>query len=126
MEAGLTAALGQAPDASMAVLEVDEKYLPAVLAATRARVVTLLNLSRDQMDRAAEIWLVARRWREALACRPGLPGGRQRRRPADRMGGRGGPGRHLGGGRPALARGLMVLPAVRLPPAPGRAGLALR
>jgi UDP-N-acetylmuramyl tripeptide synthase len=39
-----------------------------VLAATRARVVTLLNLSRDQMDRAAEIWLVARRWREALAA----------------------------------------------------------
>ena len=27
----------------------------------------LLNLSRDQMDRAAEIWLAARRWREALA-----------------------------------------------------------
>jgi UDP-N-acetylmuramyl tripeptide synthase len=67
MEAGLAAALGQAPDAPLAVLEVDESYLPAVLGATRARVVTLLNLSRDQMDRAAEIWLVARRWREALA-----------------------------------------------------------
>ncbi|HEV3287607.1 MAG TPA: MurT ligase domain-containing protein [Streptosporangiaceae bacterium] len=71
MEAGLTAALGQAPDAPMAVLEVDEKYLPAVLAATQARVAALLNLSRDQMDRAAEIWLVARRWREALAAAPG-------------------------------------------------------
>ena len=70
MEAGLTAALGQAPDAPLAVLEVDEKYLPAVLAATRAKVVALLNLSRDQMDRAAEIWLVARRWREALAAAP--------------------------------------------------------
>ncbi len=31
------------------------------------RVVVLLNLSRDQMDRAAEIWLVAKRWREAFA-----------------------------------------------------------
>jgi UDP-N-acetylmuramyl tripeptide synthase len=70
MEAGLAAALGRAPDATMAVLEVDEKYLPAVLAATQARVVALLNLSRDQMDRAAEIWLVARRWREALAAAP--------------------------------------------------------
>jgi lipid II isoglutaminyl synthase (glutamine-hydrolysing) len=70
MEAGLTAALGQAPEAPLAVLEVDEKYLPAVLAATRAKVVALLNLSRDQMDRAAEIWLVARRWREALAAAP--------------------------------------------------------
>jgi len=65
MEAGLAAALGKAPDAPLAVLEVDERYLPRVLKATKARVVTLLNLSRDQMDRAAEIWLVARRWREA-------------------------------------------------------------
>ncbi|HEY5987090.1 MAG TPA: DUF1727 domain-containing protein, partial [Streptosporangiaceae bacterium] len=32
--------------------------------------VALLNLSRDQMDRAAEIWLVARRWRDALAAAP--------------------------------------------------------
>jgi lipid II isoglutaminyl synthase (glutamine-hydrolysing) len=70
MEAGLAAALGQAPDAPLAVLEVDEKYVPAVVAATSPRVVTLLNLSRDQMDRAAEIWLVARRWREALAAVP--------------------------------------------------------
>jgi UDP-N-acetylmuramyl tripeptide synthase len=41
--------------------------MPAVLTATKARVVVLLNLSRDQMDRAAEIWLLARRWRDALA-----------------------------------------------------------
>ncbi len=70
MEAGLAAALGQAPDAPYAVLEVDEKYVPAVLQATKARVVTLLNLSRDQMDRAAEIWLVARRWRDAFQAAP--------------------------------------------------------
>jgi UDP-N-acetylmuramyl tripeptide synthase len=70
MEAGLTAALGQAQDAPFAVLEVDEKYVPSVLAATAARVVALLNLSRDQMDRAAEIWLLARRWRDALADAP--------------------------------------------------------
>jgi lipid II isoglutaminyl synthase (glutamine-hydrolysing) len=67
MAAGLAAALGQAPDAPFGVLEVDERYLPAMIETTRPRVVTLLNLSRDQMDRAAEIWLVARRWREALA-----------------------------------------------------------
>jgi lipid II isoglutaminyl synthase (glutamine-hydrolysing) len=70
MEAGLAAALGQAPDAPFAVLEVDEAYLPAVLQATKARVVALLNLSRDQMDRAAEIWMLARRWRTALAAAP--------------------------------------------------------
>ena len=66
MEAGLASALGRAPDAPYAVLETDERYLPAVIEATRPRVVVLLNLSRDQMDRAAEIWLTARRWRQAL------------------------------------------------------------
>ncbi len=70
MEAGMASALGQAPDATIAVLECDEKYIPSVLRATRARVVVLLNLSRDQMDRAAEIWLLARRWRDALAAAP--------------------------------------------------------
>ena len=70
MAAGLAAALGQAPDAPFGVLEVDERYLPAMIETTRPKVVTLLNLSRDQMDRAAEIWLVARRWREALAAAP--------------------------------------------------------
>jgi UDP-N-acetylmuramyl tripeptide synthase len=71
MEAGLVSALARAPDATLAVLEVDEKYLPAMLKATSARVVVLLNLSRDQMDRAAEIWMLARRWRAALAAAPG-------------------------------------------------------
>src|SRR5262249_53174611 len=71
MEAGLVSALAKAPDATLAVLEVDEKYMPAMLTATSARVVVLLNLSRDQMDRAAEIWMLARRWRPALAAAPG-------------------------------------------------------
>jgi lipid II isoglutaminyl synthase (glutamine-hydrolysing) len=68
MEAGLASALAGAPNAPYAVLEVDERYLPAVIRATGPRAVVLLNLSRDQMDRAAEIWLIARRWREALAA----------------------------------------------------------
>jgi lipid II isoglutaminyl synthase (glutamine-hydrolysing) len=72
MEAGLASALGQARSAPFGVLEVDERYLPAMIGATDPKVVTLLNLSRDQMDRAAEIWLVARRWREALADAPGV------------------------------------------------------
>lgn len=70
MEAGLTSALSRAPDAPLAVLETDEKYIPAMVKATNPRVVVLLNLSRDQMDRAAEIWLLARRWREALGGAP--------------------------------------------------------
>ena len=70
MESGLVSALSAAPDAPYAVLEVDERYLPSMMKATRPRVVLLLNLSRDQMDRAAEIWLVARRWREAFEAMP--------------------------------------------------------
>src|SRR6202167_812845 len=70
MEAGLVAALAKAPDATLAVLEVDESYLPAMLKATSARVVVLLSLSRDQMDRAAEIWMLARRWRAGLGGAP--------------------------------------------------------
>ena len=70
MEAGLTSALSRAPEARVAVLETDEKYIPAMVKATRPKVVVLLNLSRDQMDRAAEIWLLARRWREALGNAP--------------------------------------------------------
>ncbi len=68
MEAGLASALGRSPNAPYAVLETDERYLPAVIEATRPRAVVLLNLSRDQMDRAAEIWLTARRWRRALGA----------------------------------------------------------
>ncbi|HEY6789676.1 MAG TPA: MurT ligase domain-containing protein [Trebonia sp.] len=68
MEAGLTSALSREPAAPLAVLETDEKYIPSMIAATQPKVVVLLNLSRDQMDRAAEIWMLARRWREALAA----------------------------------------------------------
>jgi lipid II isoglutaminyl synthase (glutamine-hydrolysing) len=70
MESGLVSALSGAPDAPYAVLEVDERHLPALINATNPRAVVLLNLSRDQMDRAAEIWLIARRWREAFAAHP--------------------------------------------------------
>jgi len=71
MESGLVSALSGAPDAPFAVLEVDERYLPSMMRSTSPGAVVLLNLSRDQMDRAAEIWLVAKRWREAFADLPG-------------------------------------------------------
>ncbi|HEY3905512.1 MAG TPA: MurT ligase domain-containing protein [Streptosporangiaceae bacterium] len=72
MESGLVSALSGSPDAPYAVLEVDERHLPAMIKVTSPRAVVLLNLSRDQMDRAAEIWLIARRWREAFAASPGV------------------------------------------------------
>ncbi|WP_283138784.1 MurT ligase domain-containing protein [Rhizohabitans arisaemae] len=67
MPAGHVSALAEDAEAPYAVLEVDEKYLPEVLNTTGASVVCLLNLSRDQMDRAAEIWLLAQKWRNAFA-----------------------------------------------------------
>jgi lipid II isoglutaminyl synthase (glutamine-hydrolysing) len=67
MPTGHTSALAKAGATPYAVLEVDEHYLPQVLAATEPRVVALLNLSRDQLDRAKEVAMMAQLWREALA-----------------------------------------------------------
>ena len=62
----------------------------AVLTATAAAAVVLLNLSRDQLDRTNEVRMVAGRWRAALAAAPAYPRRRQRRRPPRGVGGRGG------------------------------------
>jgi UDP-N-acetylmuramyl tripeptide synthase len=70
MPTGHTSALAKAGDTPYAVLEVDEHYLPQVLTATSAQVVALLNLSRDQLDRAKEVAMMAQLWRDALHGRP--------------------------------------------------------
>jgi UDP-N-acetylmuramyl tripeptide synthase len=70
MPTGHTSALAKAGATPYAVLEVDEHYLAQVLAATNPRVVALLNLSRDQLDRAKEVAMMAQLWREALAAHP--------------------------------------------------------
>ena len=69
MPPGHVAALA-GTDAPLAVLEVDEKWLPRVLTSTSATVVVLLNLSRDQLDRTSEVRMVAGLWRAALAAAP--------------------------------------------------------
>ncbi|MEU0492624.1 MurT ligase domain-containing protein [Nocardiopsis sp. NPDC006139] len=66
MPTGHITALSDNRSAVNGVLEVDEKYLPQVLVATQPAFVVLMNLSRDQMDRASEINLLAKRWRTAL------------------------------------------------------------
>ncbi len=70
MPPGHVAALGKASLSATAILEVDERWLPRVLADTRARAVLLLNLSRDQLDRSFEVRQVAERWRDALQATP--------------------------------------------------------
>jgi UDP-N-acetylmuramyl tripeptide synthase len=74
MPAGHVAALVAQPRAPAAVLEVDEGYLGRMLDETGPAVAVLLNLSRDQLDRVAEVRLVADRWRRALAGLAGPTG----------------------------------------------------
>jgi UDP-N-acetylmuramyl tripeptide synthase len=67
MPAGITSALADGADARFGVIEVDEKYLVGVAQATDPKCIALLNLSRDQLDRAAETRMLAENWREGLA-----------------------------------------------------------
>ena len=64
------------------MLEVDEGYLGQLIEAARPRVIVLLNLSRDQLDRIAEVRMLVDRWRTALEA--------VRRRPPGQAGHRGG------------------------------------
>jgi UDP-N-acetylmuramyl tripeptide synthase len=66
MPAGHVAALAGAPTDALAVLEVDEGYLDRLIAETSPRVVVLLNLSRDQLDRISEVRMMVERWRASL------------------------------------------------------------
>ncbi|MCU1363607.1 MAG: hypothetical protein JWM55_1435 [Acidimicrobiaceae bacterium] len=66
MPEGHVAALAESRSSSV-VLEVDEAWLGEVTRATKPRVVTLLNLSRDQLDRANEVRRIAERWRDVVA-----------------------------------------------------------
>ncbi len=55
-----------------AVLEVDESWLAQTAAATLPKVIVLLNLSRDQLDRANEVRRIAERWRVLIEGRRGV------------------------------------------------------
>lgn len=70
MADGALVALLDDPDADSAVLEIDEGYLPGVIAETRPAFVVLLNMSRDQLDRVGEVASVVRRIRAALLTSP--------------------------------------------------------
>ncbi|MDT0265984.1 MurT ligase domain-containing protein [Streptomyces sp. DSM 44915] len=66
MPAGITSALSGGAEARYGVIEVDEKYLTGVARDVNPKIVALLNLSRDQLDRAAETRMLAEHWREGL------------------------------------------------------------
>jgi UDP-N-acetylmuramyl tripeptide synthase len=67
MPAGITSALAGGSEAQYGVIEVDEKYLAGVARDVAPKAIALLNLSRDQLDRAAETRMLAERWREGLS-----------------------------------------------------------
>ena len=64
---GIASTLLSAPDAELALLEVDEFALPEVMQRVRPRVVALSNLFRDQLDRYGELEHIAERWRASVA-----------------------------------------------------------
>lgn len=67
LERGVAAALLKGDrDADLGVLEVDEAALTAVAAATAPRVIVLMNLFRDQLDRYGELESLVDRWRDLL------------------------------------------------------------
>jgi lipid II isoglutaminyl synthase (glutamine-hydrolysing) len=70
MADGAVAALAEARDAEYAVIEVDELHLAAVAEAVEPAVVVLLNLTRDQLDRATEVSAIASAVGHALARHP--------------------------------------------------------
>lgn len=70
MTAGILSALMRCPQASVAVLEVDEMHLQTIAQATKPSVIVLLNLSRDQLDRVGEIAVIERRIRQAVDENP--------------------------------------------------------
>jgi lipid II isoglutaminyl synthase (glutamine-hydrolysing) len=64
---GLVAGLARAAPGAAAALEVDEAWLGAAANALHPSTITLLNLSRDQLDRVAEVRRLAERWRAVVA-----------------------------------------------------------
>ena len=67
LERGVATALLNSEGAELALFEVDEAALPGLMAQTRPRVVTLMNLFRDQLDRYGELEHLVDRWRDAVA-----------------------------------------------------------
>lgn len=63
-------ARGRSPRPQVGLFEVDEAALPEVVRQLRPRVVVLMNLFRDQLDRYGELELLAERWDAMVARLP--------------------------------------------------------
>ena len=79
MAGGIAAALadasrrgGRALDGDLGLFEVDEFWLPALVAQLQPRALLLANLFRDQLDRYGELDTIADRWATVTSGRAGL------------------------------------------------------
>ena len=72
MPAGVAAALGRDPEPKIAILEVDERWVPKVIDPLQAELLVLGNLTRDQLDRFGEVRSIAEKWRVVCATHPDL------------------------------------------------------
>lgn len=72
MPAGIAAALARDREAEVAIIEVDERWLPKVVDPLAAELLVLGNLTRDQLDRFGEVRAIAERWREVCTTHPKL------------------------------------------------------
>lgn len=70
MTPGVVTALMSNLHAGVAILEIDEMHLELIAKATCPRVIVLLNLSRDQLDRVGEIAVIEKRIRSAVDDNP--------------------------------------------------------
>lgn len=52
---------------NLAVFEIDEANLPLVLKHFNPKIILLLNLSRDQLDRYGEVEIILEKWKHALS-----------------------------------------------------------
>jgi UDP-N-acetylmuramyl tripeptide synthase len=67
MPAGIAAALGRDREATVAAIEVDERWLSKVVDPLAAELLVLGNLTRDQLDRFGEVRAIADQWREVCS-----------------------------------------------------------
>jgi UDP-N-acetylmuramyl tripeptide synthase len=66
MESGLITALDEARSAPFAILEADELYLGPIARATHPRVLTLMNIARDYLERGVRYKRLVRHWRDTF------------------------------------------------------------
>ena len=72
MPAGVAAALGRDATSDVAIIEVDERWVPKVIDPLHAELLVLGNLTRDQLDRFGEVRSIALRWRAVCDSHPDL------------------------------------------------------